>query len=81
MAYLELENEVNSALRMDHAIPHGPLMHSQRCEQTSSNSATNISLNTSSSAGKTPCKAVSKEYTSAVKTPSSRTPSSTGDEF
>ncbi|XP_059155274.1 cell division cycle protein 20 homolog [Physella acuta] len=77
MAYFELENEVNSALRMDHTIPRGPLLHSQRCEQSNSNSATNLSLNTSSSAVKTPCKALSKEYSSTAKTPS-RTPSSTG---
>ncbi|KAH9515360.1 ubiquitin-protein transferase activating protein [Bulinus truncatus] len=84
MAYFDLENEVNSALRMDIPITRGPLMRWQRHEQSqaassSLNNSVNVSLIGNSSV-KTPCKSLNKSLSSGTlsKTPKNKTPSSGG---
>lgn len=80
MAHFDLENEVNSALRMDMPLTRGPLMRWQRREQCQNSSSFNISLNGSVSSTKTPSKCLNKSLNSGAhsKTPNSKTPGSAG---
>ncbi|XP_005092134.1 cell division cycle protein 20 homolog [Aplysia californica] len=77
MAHFNLENDINSALRMDVPSARPPLMRVQRFEQTGGSS----SFNTSTTATKTPNKSLNKSLSSGAlaKTPSAaKTPNSAG---
>lgn len=82
MSQFDLENEVNSALKMDAPLTRGPLMRWQKHNSES----VNLSLNSSvlSTANKTPMKLTNQVSASQSKTPSSqemcirKTPKSAG---
>lgn len=75
MSHFDLENEVNSALKMDAPITRGPLMRWQRKNADPGNQSLNSSVANASltSSSKTPMKLVNQPSMGQPKTPSADT--------
>lgn len=81
MTHFNLENELNTILRMDAPITKGPSMRWQKKTESDNNVSVNSSMNVSTS--KTPMKNLNRSTSSQPKTPSAgssgKTPKSGGE--